>query len=261
MKIAILYICTGPYSIFWNQFYQSSERRLLIHHEKTYFVFTDDDSINEKSNIKIFKKLAQGFPLDSLLRFELFNSIKEHLEEFDFIYFFNSNMYIKDEIAEEIFPGSQNNGLVGVLHPGYYSKKVFWYPFEKRKKSKAFTKYNEQLKYYMGSFNGGTSSAYLKLISNCQKNIEDDYTRDIIAIYHDESHLNCYLNSKHPLMLSPAFAFPENSNLPFPNRITILDKVMHGGQYFDKLPKKAYIKRARKKFNIFIHSLVWKFFR
>lgn len=40
-KIAILYICTGKYDIFWEDFYKTSEKYFLNNSEKHYFVFTD----------------------------------------------------------------------------------------------------------------------------------------------------------------------------------------------------------------------------
>lgn len=42
MKIAILYICTGKYNVFFRDFYSSSEKYFLPNCEKTYFVFSDN---------------------------------------------------------------------------------------------------------------------------------------------------------------------------------------------------------------------------
>lgn len=43
MRIAILYICTGKYNVFWDGFYKSSEKFFLKDEaEKEYFVFTDN---------------------------------------------------------------------------------------------------------------------------------------------------------------------------------------------------------------------------
>ena len=40
-QIAILYICTGKYVVFWKDFYQSFEKKFLKKSEVEYFVFTD----------------------------------------------------------------------------------------------------------------------------------------------------------------------------------------------------------------------------
>ena len=41
-KTAILYIATGRYIVFWKDFHRACEKFFLPHHEKTYFVFTDN---------------------------------------------------------------------------------------------------------------------------------------------------------------------------------------------------------------------------
>ena len=45
-RVAILYICTGKYNIFFADFYRSAEEYLLTdkQYKKEYFVWTDDMS-------------------------------------------------------------------------------------------------------------------------------------------------------------------------------------------------------------------------
>ena len=40
-KVAVLYICTGKYDVFWKDFYISYEKYFLPDCEKHYYVFTD----------------------------------------------------------------------------------------------------------------------------------------------------------------------------------------------------------------------------
>lgn len=44
-SIGILYICTGPYALFWKDFYESFENKFLPSYEKKYYVFTDVEEI------------------------------------------------------------------------------------------------------------------------------------------------------------------------------------------------------------------------
>ena len=86
MKVAILYICTGKYNQFFNGFYESCEKYFLKGIASVeYFVFTDDMNLCSVSKVHLIKRDCQGFPLDSLLRFEMFLQIKEQLEKFDYI--------------------------------------------------------------------------------------------------------------------------------------------------------------------------------
>lgn len=261
MKIGVLYICTGKYSIFWNSFYQSAEEFFLTDHEKHYFVFTDNVEIIKTDNITVIKKSPKGFPMDSLLRFEMFLTIKEQLLKMDYLYFFNSNMQFIRPIGHEVLPSLSNSGLVALVHPGYYNCHKIHYPYERNKKSKAYIKYeiNKDFYYYMGSFNGGKAKDYLQLIQVCDLNIQTDLKKGIISIYHDESHLNQYLNGKNILQLSPSYGYPEDSNIPFDAKIIILNKMKHGGKYFDKLPKKSYGLRFYLKMKRMYSAFIWKF--
>lgn len=261
MKIGILYICTGKYSVFWESFYKSTEIFFLANHQKKYFVFTDNQEIKSTDTVVVRKEAPKGFPMDSLLRFEMFLSIKEQLLEMDYLFFFNSNMQIVKAIGNEILPLDNFAGLTALLHPGYYTSDCRNFPYERNKRSTAYIEYSATSKfsYYMGSLNGGKTKDYLKLIQACRDNVQTDLQNGIIAIYHDESHLNQYLNGKDILQLSPDYGYPEDSNLPFDARIIILNKVKHGGKYFDKLPQKSYVLRFFLKLKRIYSSFIWKF--
>lgn len=262
IKVAVLYICTGKYSVFWENFYQSSEKFFLRGIEKKYFVFTDDAGIINKPNIcKIYEK-SKGFPMDSLLRFQMFLSIKEELDYFDYVFFLNSNMLFIEEVHTEILPLNVSSGLMATIHPGAYHGKYRLFNYERRKKSKAFIPYESGQKYfyYMGGFNGGRTKDFLKLSSVCNNNIKEDLSKGIIAIYHDESHLNKYLHGLDILRLSPSYGYPEDSSLPVKPKIIILNKIKHAGKYFDKLPRNAYLKRLYFKTKRIIQSIIWRYF-
>ena len=57
------------------------------------------------------------------------------------------------------------------------------------------------------------------------ENIYQDLKNNIIAIWHDESHLNrFYIDNKPTLILSPSYCYPESWNLPYKKRLLALDK-------------------------------------
>lgn len=263
MKVGILYICTGKYSIFWNTFYDSAEKFFLNNKnvDKHYFVFSDDTSIKKKENIHLIYKVSEGFPLDTLMRFDMFLTIEEELKEMDYVFFFNSNMLFIKEVGTEIIPAEKKTKLLGVLHPGYYNKNKYKLPYERNKKSTAYIPYrkNDDYKYFMGGFNGGSVEAFLKLCKVCSENIKMDMKNKIIAKYHDESYINTYFHNKDILVLDPSYGYPEGANLPFDPKIIIGNKIKRGGKYFDKLPKKSYIQRAKLKIKNIYYSLIWKF--
>ena len=52
---------------------------------------------------------------------------------------------------------------------------------------------------------GGETQAYLEMCRQLVKNIYKDKKQNIIAKWHDESHLNYYIVDKNPLILSPNY--------------------------------------------------------
>jgi len=59
-------------------------------------------------------------------------------------------------------------------------------------------------------------------------------TNDVMAVWHDESHLNKYAVEHEAEIkpLSPAYCYPEGWNLPFDKKIISLDKGKYGGHAF-----------------------------
>lgn len=203
IKLAVLYICTGKYSRFFADFYESAKRHLLKGEAKvTYFVFTDDRQLSEAEDVRLIEKRCEGFPKDTLMRFEMFMGIREQLEEFDYICFFNSNALLKSDIGREILP--QDEGLKAVRWIG--QKPCDWalfYPYERNKRSKAYvTPFDGPYAYYMGGFYCGKAQAFLAMTEELAQAIREDEQQGIIACHNDESHLNRYLH-EHPHEVLP----------------------------------------------------------
>jgi hypothetical protein len=238
MNIGVLYICTGKYNVFWAEFYKSSKKYFFSKEKSNvhYFVFTDDFNINSTDEITIIKTPSNGFPKDSLYRFELFTTHKKKFLNIDYLFFFNSNMVFLDYVGAEILPKKENGFITATLHPGYYSSGVDKYPYERNPESTAFIPIYPDIsyKYYMGGLNGGKVKEFLKLCKTCHLQIKKDDSKGVLAIFHDESHLNKYLYNKNPLALPIDYGMPEDSNL-LPNpKLLILNKSKHHGRYFIK---------------------------
>lgn len=229
MKIAILYICTGRYSAFWKGFYKSSEKYFLCNCERNYYVFTDSDSIyrEEKPSVNKIYQNDLGWPGNTLFRFKIFESIVESLKKYDYIFFINANMIFVDYVGEEILPDIDS--IIVTTHPGFYNKKRLDFAYEGNSKSLAYIPVHKGEVYVCGGFNGGSTKEYLELISSLNHNIQEDYRKGVIAIWHDESHLNQYIIDKHYKLLSPSYCYPQGILLPFKKRIIVRDKNNYGG--------------------------------
>lgn len=117
-KIAILYIATGRYIVFWDQFYPAMEKYFLPNHQKTYFLFTNHADLDVPENVIKVNIKHQKWPYATMNRYHFFLSVAEQLKKFDYIYFLNGNLIPVTEITEEIFP-SKEQGVMVTIHPGF----------------------------------------------------------------------------------------------------------------------------------------------
>ncbi len=233
-RIGVLYICTGKYDIYWEQFFNSSETYFCPQIEKHYFIFTDSQNIQAADNITIISQARLGWPDDTLMRFHMFNRIKDLLTDFDYLFFLNANMQFRKKITPKQILPTLAEGLVAVIHPYYYESPI-GAPFEEDNNSLAYVNSKEARHYVQGCLNGGTSKDYLNMSAELAANIDRDKANGIIAVWHDESHLNAYL-VKHPAYkaLNAGYAKPEGrEGFPFKERIVNLNKNNKGGlDYF-----------------------------
>lgn len=258
MKIAILYICTGRYNRFFEGFYLSAEKNFLQGYSKTYFVWTDDNSLGlGRNNVRIYHKECEGFPADSLFRFEIFLQAEEELKKFDYIYFFNANAEVRQMIGEEILP--DGTGLAMGIWPGKAQKRpVMFYPYERNKHSLAYVApYGKNYMYFMGGLNGGTSEAYLSMIRELAHNIRKDYEQGIIARVHDQSHINAYLRHHPCKVLGKEFCWPEEwKPVGFTPKNVFRNKVLLD-PYFNKGRKHSFWAKTKKGSRMLWNALRW----
>ena len=240
-KIAVLYISTGKYIVFWEKFYQEMEKYFLPNHQVTYFLITDHMDLKVPDNVRKVYQQQLPWPYITLKRYHFFMGIEDQLKEFDYVFFLNGTLLPKQKIDEEILP-TEEQGIMVALHPGYYLGKPAHFPYERKRKSQAYLSKNEGQYYVAGGLNGGTSKAFLKLSKDIMEMTDKDLQNNIIPVWHDESMLNKYLveymkNGKQPLILMPEYLIPEvgyprlNPFRPY-TKFLILEKNIRGGKSY-----------------------------
>ena len=223
--------------MFWKSFYESCEQYLLPQekYKKEYFVFTDAEYIEYEENPLVHRiyQEALAWPYITLLRFKIFNDAKELYKDVDYLYFFNANMLCVHEITTELLPDG-NKQLAFLRHPGFYDKAVEEFTYEKNRRSLAGVQTGEGKYYFAGGLQGGEKEAYLAMCEILGKNIDEDLKNNIIALWHDESHLNRYAidHEENVTVLNPSYGCPEGWQLPFEKKILIRDKSKFGGHDF-----------------------------
>lgn len=267
-KIGILYICTGPYCLFWKEFYKSFEDKFLCNFEKKYYVFTDSEKIyaEDSPNVKKYYLHSQPWPLITLLRFSTFLTIENELNQCDYLMFSNANIICSDNITEEEFlPRKQLGEDIFVTnHPGYFKLNKLSYPYDRNKKSLAYVPWNCGKNYVIGAMFGGTSSAFISMTKTLKDRIEEDLKHNIIAKWHDESHLNRYIiGRKDVRILHPMYCYPFGLTVSYERKISAVSKQSKfdvrsfKGQYENR---KINFKRIINKLNKIIklkQSILW----
>lgn len=211
MKVAIIFIGTSKYVNFLPLYYEKCEENFLVNTNKTYFVFTDGEVSDPPENVLLYQQEHLEWPFITLKRFEIINKARKKLSEFDTIVFMDADTLVVDKISEEEFFSNMN--LFGVHHPCDYMKMPPHNEppgaFEINPESTAFT--DDYSTYFQGCFWGGKVPLVFDLIDELERNVNIDLDNNIIAVWHDESHLNAYF-AKHKdsvKVFGPEYAYPE----------------------------------------------------
>ena len=228
MKIGILYLCTGKYTVFWPEFYKNFEKNFLPGCPKTYLVFTDAPQIahETKPNVRRIEQEALPWPYSTMERFRIFLTREQELREFDYLFYANANLECRGPIQPgEFLPRGGQETLVAVCHLPYYGKPPRFHPYDRNPRSRACIPYNCGQYYVAGGLNGGQAGSYLALCRELARRTQEDLDHGVIARQHDESQLNRMV-AEHPewfRILGPEFCVPEET--PVPNeRIRVLQK-------------------------------------
>jgi histo-blood group ABO system transferase len=154
----------------------------------------------------------------TLKRYYFFSEASDILSQKDYLFYCDVDMLFVSPLSTEIL-----GDIVATQHPGYYGRRG---TPETNPKSLAYIGPSEQMQYFAGGFNGGSSVKFLKMSKTLSDNIAHDMNNGIIAIWHDESHLNRYLLDNTPsVILDPSYCCPENwIDCPFGRKLLALDK-------------------------------------
>lgn len=210
-KIAIIYIATGDYMVFWKYFYESFERYFLPATEKHYYIFTDSKEIESTETIHVKRIESLPWPLPTLLKYNYLLKYKDELLQYDYIYQSNANIVCHKMVYEDDFLPrvDRNEKLIFTLHPGYAGKPPRKYPYDRNKQTLAYVPYNRGTTYVFGAMNGGVSSAYISMAEYINSRIIEDLNRNNIARFHDESHVNHFvIQNKNYRLLPIEYCYP-----------------------------------------------------
>lgn len=227
MKICLLNIATNKYIQFIQPLLESVEKKFLVGNEISSLIFTNHEIVESSDNVRICQIDHEPWPIPTLKRYHYFLKEREYISKFDYCFYIDADMRIEGEVGNEIL-----GDLVATQHPGFWFKPTHQFTYERREQSTAYVPYGEGRMYYSGGFNGGTPKNFLKMSETIVTNIEKDFQNNVIAVWHDESHMNRYLIDNPPTVeLNPSYCYPEavrfnpgGWNVPFEPKIVALEK-------------------------------------
>lgn len=215
-KVGMCIMATGKYLAYAEECIASARKHFCPEDVVTFFLFTDGTPTAAKDVIKIHQERL-GWPKDTLMRFKVYLDNSHLFANMDYMFACDADMLFVSDVGEEIL-----GDLVATQHPGYLNQRG---TYETNPISTAYVRSVEGEKYYCGGFYGGSTSAFIKLLSTTNERIEKDFEKDFIAVWHDESHLNRYFIDFEPSkVLSPSYCYPESWDLPYEKKLLALDK-------------------------------------
>ncbi len=148
-----------------------------------------------------------GWPDATLYRYHVILEQQDHLDH-DYLFLVDADMRFEAAVGPEIL-----SPLTATRHPGFVTAERRELPYERRPRSAACVPTNRGSVYYAGGFVGGRRDLFLELARTIAVAIDRDDEAELVAQWHDESHLNRALIDSPPfLSLTPSYCYPDDDS-------------------------------------------------
>ena len=164
-------------------------------------------------------------PMPTLKRYNYFVKEKDFILEHDYCFYFDADMRIDNPVGEEVLA----DGVVATRHPYQSLMDPSSQSFDRNPKSLAYVPFDQKtVSYYAGGFNGGKTESFMEMAEVIANNVNKDLEKGVVALWHDESHMNRYLIDNPPaLQLTPTYCYAEEfygTDYPYEPKIIALKK-------------------------------------
>ncbi|XP_078662096.1 histo-blood group ABO system transferase 1-like [Branchiostoma floridae x Branchiostoma belcheri] len=212
VTVGLVTVAMGKNFAYLQDFLETAEEHFLPNQKVTYFVFTDGSNkipdLPLKKNREVsaisFKELSHGTPVTKMEA--IHDRVLKQEEDLDYVFCLNVDFQFVGKFGEETL-----GELVGTLHPGFYWKNRFSFPYETNADSKAYVAPTEGEMYFAGGLFGGNRESMLRLTETCAENRAEDKKNGVEAARHDEGYLNRYFVDHAPTkILSPEYCYPKD---------------------------------------------------
>ena len=238
LKVSVFSVATNVYFDYWLKLYETARINLFPDSVVTFHVFTNikPNAFQQGllgDNVILHEIEDLRWPEATLKRYELIANNMVNIEA-DVIVYLDADMLISQKILISSVYADGVDSIVLVRHPGYwrptfYSDKTFYLrhldlayrdlvmrvktggigAWERNRRSQAYVKRLRRKHYFCGGIWLGEKNSIIKFAQEMYQNVIQDYTNGIIAIWHDESHLNSWASSHLFRAEDPSYCFAE----------------------------------------------------
>jgi GR25 family glycosyltransferase involved in LPS biosynthesis len=234
-RIALHLIATNKYTYFLDNLCQSVDKYFFPIHDRHVIIYTNMihplflKNKYPNLNFHFISIKHENWPNMTLKRFHFF---EKSFNTFDRDYDFYCDVDAK--FVNVMKDNLLNTNITFTDHPQIRQSSFNNGGIERNPNSTAYISSDVNIRYVCGGFFGGPTSKFIEL-SNCLvRNIDSDLSNNIIAIQHDESHINWYAHRYNCNHYSFPFATAEGISDIYPTTcINFIEKQYIGGHdYF-----------------------------
>jgi hypothetical protein len=237
-SLGIVSVATNIYLEYWKIQAESVDRNVPNDLRVTIHIFTDQPEeasgfgrTLKNLTVKAHRIPAYRWPEATLYRYRIFNQHRDLLSE-DVLMYLDADMLVHESLQSSYFLNSANEGASLVRHPGYYRPKglelLSLYlrkpdllvsdassrlrlgglgAWETNPASAAFVERRRRRTYYCGGTWWASRKVFGSLVHELDLRVTRDEAQGVMAVWHDESHINWWgANHSHETK-SPAFCY------------------------------------------------------
>jgi hypothetical protein len=228
-SVDVVSVATNGYEKYFVNLVTSADKYLTTKKNAIFHIFTDNPekimkNCVELKNVTICYHNIPSYqwPEATLIRYRLICENQAHFLS-QVILYLDADMLFKSFVGPELYPENWKNGLAFVQHPGYWSKnwKLTFSPryffkfikyggigtWETRESSSAFTERKFRRVYCCGGIWMGKRERLIDFARLMFESVEIDEKNGVIAVWHDESHLNKFVAYNNVTVLSPEYCY------------------------------------------------------
>ena len=232
-------VATNSYLERWKDTVLSLEQSSLFDVSTRIHLFTNrpEEALSwsrenlERLNVRAYSIGAWGWPEATLLRYEFFLTKIDQIAE-PVLMYLDSDMEVRSDFSKFLEPEQWAHGLAFVRHPGYNSphgfalmrylirnpRKIVTHSlgvlknggasgsWETRSWSKAYVPRKMRKTYVHGAVWFGKNDDFKRLCTILAIRTQEDLSNGVIAVWHDESHLNWFLANQDVTVLDNRFS-------------------------------------------------------